>query len=221
MGCSRNVSKIKWCGLRALQTQNPSVECLKLTTIHRYQQGGWSCWEFKQLWGIYITHICKHFHTKSTKQRADTAYSAMDLTFLDLQQGEMGVWLHSKRLHLKGVHHSQPHSGFRLHTLQERMFPKAENVSYRALLSMDLSRFLMKMFPTPLFLNDGSRWDHMIRTGLPLITSKFMVSSARSAEGGGESQERSRKISGISHTASRTQDKASWLKHVKYLNSCQ
>lgn len=64
------------------------------------------------------------------------------------------------------------------------MFPKAEKVSYRALLSMDLSRFLMKMFPTPLFLNDGSRWDHMIRTGLPLITSKFMVSSARSAEGG-------------------------------------
>lgn len=64
------------------------------------------------------------------------------------------------------------------------MFPKAEKVSYRALLSMDLSRFLMKMFPTPLFLSDGSRCDHMIRTGRPLITSKFMVSSARSAEGG-------------------------------------
>lgn len=62
------------------------------------------------------------------------------------------------------------------------MFPNAEKVSYRALLSMDLSRFLMKMFPTPLFLSDGSRCDHMMRTGRPLITSKFMVSSARSAE---------------------------------------
>lgn len=67
-------------------------------------------------------------------------------------------------------------------TLQDRMFPNAENVSYRALLSMDLSRFLMKMFPTPLFLNEGSRWDHMMRRGLPLITSKFIVSKARSAE---------------------------------------
>lgn len=62
------------------------------------------------------------------------------------------------------------------------MFPNAEKVSYRALLSMDLSRFLMKMFPTPLFLSDGSRCDHMMRTGRPLMTSKFMVSSARSAE---------------------------------------
>ncbi len=35
------------------------------------------------------------------------------------------------------------------------MLPKAENVSYRALLSMDLSRFLMKMFPTPLLRSDG------------------------------------------------------------------
>lgn len=66
-------------------------------------------------------------------------------------------------------------------TLHDRMFPNAEKVSYRALLSMDLSRFLMKMFPTPLFLSDGSRCDHMMRTGRPLITSKFMVSSARSA----------------------------------------
>lgn len=47
----------------------------------------------------------------------------------------------------------------------------------------------MKMLPTPLFLSDGSRWDHMIRTGLPLITSKFMVSSARSAEEGGPEEE--------------------------------
>lgn len=90
-----------------------------------------------------------------------------------------------KTLHLKRVYYSQHYYSFRFNTLQERMFPKAENVSYRALLSMDLSRFLMKMFPTPLFLNDGSRWDHMIRTGRPLITSKFMVSSARSAKGGG------------------------------------
>lgn len=67
-------------------------------------------------------------------------------------------------------------------TLQDRMFPNAENVSYKALLSMDLSRFLMKMFPTPLFLSEGSRWDHMIRRGLPFITSKFMVSKALSAK---------------------------------------
>ena len=68
------------------------------------------------------------------------------------------------------------------HTLQDKMFPKAEKVSYRALLSMDLSRFLMNMFPTPLFLREGSRWDHIMRTGLPLMTSKFMVSRARSAD---------------------------------------
>lgn len=66
-------------------------------------------------------------------------------------------------------------------TLQDRMFPKAENVSYKALLSIDLSKFLMKMFPTPLLRRDGSRWDHMMRTGLPLMTSKFIVSKARSA----------------------------------------
>lgn len=42
-------------------------------------------------------------------------------------------------------------------TLQDRMFPKAENVSYKALLSIDLSKFLMKMFPTPLLRRDGSR----------------------------------------------------------------
>lgn len=71
-------------------------------------------------------------------------------------------------------------SGFLL-TLHERMLPKAENVSYSALLSMDLSKFLMNMLPTPLLRRDGSRWDHMIRTGLPFITSKFMVSKARSA----------------------------------------
>lgn len=66
-------------------------------------------------------------------------------------------------------------------TLQERIFPKAENVSYKALLSMESSRFLMKIFPTPDFLSPGSRWDHMIRMGRPFITSKFMVSKARSA----------------------------------------
>lgn len=42
-------------------------------------------------------------------------------------------------------------------TLQDRMFPKAENVSYKALLSIPLSRFLMNTFPTPDFLRDGSR----------------------------------------------------------------
>lgn len=77
-------------------------------------------------------------------------------------------------------------------TLHDRMFPKAENVSYRALLSIESSRFLMKMFPTPDFLSPGSRWDHMMRMGRPLITSKFMVSRALSAgkEGGGERNNR-------------------------------
>ena len=46
---------------------------------------------------------------------------------------------------------------------------------------MLLSRFLMKMLPTPDFLSDGSRCDHMIRMGRPLIVSKFIVSMARSA----------------------------------------
>lgn len=65
------------------------------------------------------------------------------------------------------------------------MLPKAEKVSYSALLSMDLSRFLMNTLPTPDFLREGSRWDHMIRIGFPLTTSKFMVSKALSADGGG------------------------------------
>jgi len=43
-----------------------------------------------------------------------------------------------------------------LHTLQDKIFPKAENVSYNALLSMPLSRFLINTLPTPDFLNEGS-----------------------------------------------------------------
>lgn len=71
--------------------------------------------------------------------------------------------------------------------------PKAEKVSYRALLSMDLSRFLIKTLPTPDFLREGSLWDHMILIGFPFTTSKFMVSRALSAAGGRaeRSQERS------------------------------
>lgn len=64
------------------------------------------------------------------------------------------------------------------------MLPKAEKVSYRALLSIDLSRFLMNTLPTPDFLREGSLWDHMMRIGFPFTTSKFMVSSALSAGGG-------------------------------------
>jgi len=41
--------------------------------------------------------------------------------------------------------------------LHESMFPKAENVSYRALLSMLLSKFLMNILPTPDLRIDGSR----------------------------------------------------------------
>ena len=59
-------------------------------------------------------------------------------------------------------------------TLQDKIFPKAPNVSQRALLSMLLSKFLMKMFPTPDFLRLGSLCVHIIRMGLsPLIGSKF------------------------------------------------
>lgn len=61
------------------------------------------------------------------------------------------------------------------------MFPKAENVSYIALLSILLSKFLMKTLPTPDLRREGSRWDHIIRIGRPFSISKFMVSSALSA----------------------------------------
>lgn len=74
------------------------------------------------------------------------------------------------------------------------MLPKAEKVSYRALLSMDLSRFLMNTLPTPDFLREGSLWDHMILIGFPFTTSKFMVSRALSA-GGGEGADRRRERS--------------------------
>jgi len=46
---------------------------------------------------------------------------------------------------------------------------------------MDLSKFLIKMFPTPERHNDGFLWDHSILIGLDFRTSKFIVSSARSA----------------------------------------
>lgn len=75
------------------------------------------------------------------------------------------------------------------------MLPKAEKVSYRALLSMDLSRFLMNTLPTPDFLREGSLWDHMILIGFPFTTSKFMVSRALSA-GGRSSTEVEGKVTG-------------------------
>lgn len=68
------------------------------------------------------------------------------------------------------------------HTLQLKMFPNAENVSYIALLSILLSKFFMKTFPTPDLRSEGSRWDHIMRMGRPFIMSKFMVSRARSAK---------------------------------------
>ena len=67
-------------------------------------------------------------------------------------------------------------------TLQLKIFPKAEKVSYMALLSISLSKFLMKTFPTPDRRRLGSRWLHIIRMGRPFKTSKFIVSKARSAE---------------------------------------
>lgn len=62
------------------------------------------------------------------------------------------------------------------------MFPNIENVSYIALLSILLSRFLINIFPAPERLMDGSRCDHIMRMGLPYIISKFIVSKARSAK---------------------------------------
>jgi hypothetical protein len=67
-------------------------------------------------------------------------------------------------------------------TLQLKILPKAENVSYMALLSIVLSKFLIKTLPTPDLRSEGSLWDHIIRIGRPLIVSKFIVSKARSAE---------------------------------------
>ena len=63
------------------------------------------------------------------------------------------------------------------------MFPKRLNVSYSCLLSMPSCKFLTKMFPRPLRRTDGSRWDHMMRHGLDLMSVKFMLSRARSASG--------------------------------------
>lgn len=40
----------------------------------------------------------------------------------------------------------------------------------------------MNTLPTPDLRRDGSRCDHMILMGRPLMVSKFMVSRARSAE---------------------------------------
>ena len=57
------------------------------------------------------------------------------------------------------------------YTLQDKMLPNAEKVSYIALLSIDLSKFLMKTMPTPEPLNEGSRWDHMTRIGFPFNVS--------------------------------------------------
>ena len=62
------------------------------------------------------------------------------------------------------------------------MFPKAEKGSYRALLSILLSRFLINTLPTPDCLKDGSLCDHIFLIGRPLIVSKFIVSRALSAE---------------------------------------
>lgn len=50
-------------------------------------------------------------------------------------------------------------------------------------MSMSLSRFLMKMLPTPDLRNAGSRWEYMMRMGFPFTTWKFRTSIARAASG--------------------------------------
>ena len=57
-----------------------------------------------------------------------------------------------------------------MHTLQERMFPNLEKVSYSCLLSMLRARFLMNTLLRVFLRAAGSRWLHMIRQGLSLMT---------------------------------------------------
>lgn len=118
--------------------------------------------------------------SKCTKPYPFDPFSSQ--TTLKMTKGSR--FMHKVAMH-NTLHTQSNYSEFTRHvTLQDRMLPNAEKVSYSALLSIDLSKFLIKMLPTPLFLSEGSRWDHMMRTGLPLITSKFIVSRARSAGGG-------------------------------------
>uniref|UniRef100_A0A0A9D2N9 Uncharacterized protein n=1 Tax=Arundo donax TaxID=35708 RepID=A0A0A9D2N9_ARUDO len=64
------------------------------------------------------------------------------------------------------------------------MFPNTQNVSYKALLSIDLSRFLMNIFAAPLLRELGSRLEYIILIGFPLIGVKLSSSSARAASAG-------------------------------------
>lgn len=63
-------------------------------------------------------------------------------------------------------------------TLQDKIFPKTEKVSYNALLSTLLSRFLINMLLPPDFLFTGSFSNHLILIFCPFIMSKFIVSMA-------------------------------------------
>ena len=129
------------------------------------------------------THIHAHTHTHNTHNTHNTHAHTHTHTHTHTRT----------HTHMCTHTHTQ-------HTLQDRMLPKALKVSYRALLSIALSRFLMKIWPTPEWRSEGSRWDHMIRHGRPLMRSWFMVLSARSADrrkrgmeearGGGRERER-------------------------------
>jgi hypothetical protein len=65
--------------------------------------------------------------------------------------------------------------------LQERTGPKEANVSCYALLSIEVSRFLIKTFACPLFLILGSRWETIILIAFPFKGVKFRSSIAFAA----------------------------------------
>ena len=54
--------------------------------------------------------------------------------------------------------------------MQDRMLPNAEKVSYNALLSIDLSRDLMKTLPVPDLRRLGSRWHHLDDTSQSTVS---------------------------------------------------
>jgi hypothetical protein len=61
------------------------------------------------------------------------------------------------------------------------MVPKLENMSFKPLLSMFTSRFLMNTFAIPFLRSVGSLFENITRIEFPLIGVKFKYSNARLA----------------------------------------
>ena len=62
--------------------------------------------------------------------------------------------------------------------MQDRMLPNAEKVSYNALLSIDLSRDLMKTLPVPDLRRLGSRWHHLDDTSHSTVSVGTLASGS-------------------------------------------